>query len=166
MPLWLCRDPKMTDDQNRVATLREGSAGGWQRQPLGCFYGITSKSGGTALYSIAVKCSSLREREKPAHFQKKGYGIYICKVVLLLLPRLVSWKVGLVLLNMHFTLEVINPQPSSFHSSSFSSASLPFAIMWEVFLGSPLPPWRSNTGSAAEFLNLWGRPASSSLSFH
>lgn len=35
MSVWLCRDPELTDDQNRVATLREGSAGGWQRQPLG-----------------------------------------------------------------------------------------------------------------------------------
>lgn len=66
----------------------------------------------------------------------------------------------------HSTLEMRNPPPLSFHSSSFSSACLPFAIMWEVFLGCPLPPWRSNTGFAAEFRNLWWGPASSSLSFH
>lgn len=75
MSEWLSRDPKMTEDQNKVArplvrrALKEGGVesgrDSWNSLPW-----HHPQPGGMTLYSVAAKCSCLRRQEEPKPLQK------------------------------------------------------------------------------------------------
>lgn len=129
-PEWLSRDPEMTKDQNQ-ARLLVGKAlkeGVCQRQPgLPSMASPPARGNGPALCSCKMQESggtqTLAEVVTVAftlaklfsHFHPEGPS------------EKLAWFGSTA--DMHSMTERINPQPSSFHSSSFSSACLPSVIV-------------------------------------
>lgn len=138
MPEWLSRDPKMSEDQNKVDRLLVGKAleegrwcGVWQRQP-----GLPSLASPPARDNGPVLCSC--KMQLP---QETGGSQTLAEVVIMAFTfaKLCSfWHTegpGEKLAWFGSTADmtsmpvVISPEPSSFLSPSISSSCLPSVIV-------------------------------------
>lgn len=138
MSEWLSRDSEVTEDQKKVGQTAgrkspEGRwCGVWQREP-GFPPMVPSPTRGNG----PVPCSC--KMQLP---QETGGTQTLVEVVIMAFTfaKLCSyWYTGGKVAwfgstaDMHSMPEMINPQPSSFHSSSFSSACLHSVIVWDIF---------------------------------